>query len=70
MCLCCCVNSVRSNSLSEKQSKRLITYKLFILFVLSAMITSLAFVIRSRIHLNQSERIIAICVLCLAGIVL
>jgi heme/copper-type cytochrome/quinol oxidase subunit 4 len=69
MCLCCCVNSDISNNLSEKQSKRLITYKLFILFVLSAMITSLAFVIRSRIDLNQSERIIAICVLCFAGIV-
>ena len=68
MCLCCCVNSNESKYLSEKQSKRLITYKLFILFVLSAMITSLAFVIRSRIDLNHSERTVAICVLCFAGI--
>ena len=67
MCLCCCVNSNQSDHSSEKQSKRLITYKLFILFVLSTMITSLVFVIRSRIDLNQSERIIAICVLCFAG---
>lgn len=67
MCQCCCVNSDQPKHLSDKQSKRLITYKLFILFILSAMFTSLAFVISSRIDLNQSERIITICVLCTAG---
>ncbi len=68
LCLCCCVKSnVADDHLSEKQSKRLITYKLFILFVLSAMMTSLVFVIRWRFDLNQSERIIAICVVSSAG---
>lgn len=67
MCLCCCSNSNLSNDSSEKESKRLITYKLFILFVLSAMITSLASIIQSRIGISQSERIIIICVLCVAG---
>jgi hypothetical protein len=70
MCLCCCVNSELTNHLSEKRSKRLITYKLFILFILSTMITSLAFVLHSRADLNQSEKTAAICVLCFAGIVL
>lgn len=68
MCFCCCVKSNDIDQRLEKQSKRLITYKLFLLFVLSAMITSLLFVIRSRIDLNPSERIIAICVVCFAGI--
>ena len=67
MCLCCCVKSNNIDQHSEKQSKRLITYKLFLLFVLSALVTSLLFVCRSRIDLSQTEKIIAICVVCLAG---
>jgi hypothetical protein len=67
MFLCCCVKSNISDHPSDKQSKRLITYKLFILFILSTMMTSLVFVIRSRFDLNQSERIIAICIVSFAG---
>lgn len=67
MCLCCCVKSNDTSQSSEKRSKRLITYKLFILLVLSTMITSLLFVIRSRIDLSQSEKISAICVVCFVG---
>ena len=67
VCFHCCSQPSTSKDPFEKQRKRLITYKMFILFILSAMMTSLTFTLRSRIALDRSETIAAICVLVIAG---
>ena len=72
ICFCCCGCGDGDREVTddafEKQSRRLMTYKLFILFVLSTMNTSLGFVLRSHVDLNLSERITTICVLAVAGL--
>ena len=56
----------RLNS-SEKQMKRMRTYRLFFLLNLSTMMTSFTFVLRSQINFHRGEQIGAILILVIAG---